>query len=258
MWGAPIHTMGLLPQVFTNMPNILALDTATDACSVAVNFGDEIQHRMELIPRQHNQRLFSLLGEILPRGDLRQQGVDMLAYNHGPGSFTGLRIAASAVQGLAFSNNLPVAGISTLACMAQGAWRQGLIAESATALVMLDARINEVYWGVYELRDGRACCCHPDGVAAPGELPVDVEASAGQLVALGNGLRYAAEMPEQLRSRWQLTLPELWPDSLDLLSLGACHHQDQNLCSAEQVLPVYLRDEISWKKLAEQGKQARE
>jgi hypothetical protein len=52
--------------------------------------------------------------------------------------------------------------------------------------------------------------------------------------------------------------PELWPDSLDLLRLGARHHAEQSLCSAEQVVPVYLRDEIGWKKLAEQGKQIRE
>ncbi|MCZ6829902.1 MAG: tRNA (adenosine(37)-N6)-threonylcarbamoyltransferase complex dimerization subunit type 1 TsaB [Gammaproteobacteria bacterium] len=237
------------------MPNILALDTATDACSVAVSCDGEVRHCLELIPRQHSQRLFSMLGEVLPQGDLRELGIELLAYNHGPGSFTGLRIAASAVQGLAFSNDLPVAGISTLACMAQGAWRRGQIPESATALVVLDARINEIYWGVYELEDGRACCRHADRVAAPDALPVDIAEAATQLVALGSGLRYAQEMPEQLRSRWAMTLPELWPDSLDLLSLGARAYAQGKLCSAEQALPVYLRNEIGWKKLAEQGKQ---
>ena len=247
--------MGLVLPVLTIMPNILALDTATDACSVAVSCDGKIHHCCELIPRQHNQRLFSMLGEVLPQADLRKAGMDMLAYNQGPGSFTGLRIAASAVQGLAFSNDLPVAGISTLACMAQGAWRRGEIPESATALVLLDARINEIYWGVYELEDGLARARQADRVATPASLPADLAEDAGEFVAIGSGLCHAEAMPQGVRSRWQLTLPELWPDSLDLLALGEHCYRTGQLSSAEQVLPVYLRDEIGWKKLAEQGKQ---
>ena len=240
------------------MPNIFALDTATDACSVALSRDGEIHNCYELVPRQHSQRVFSMLREVLPPGNPRDAGVELLAYNHGPGSFTGLRIAASAVQGLAFSGDLPVAGISTLACMAQGAWRRGDIPESATALVLLDARINEVYWGLYELVDGLAQSRSGDRVAAPSTLPVDIAGEGTELAVLGSGLRYAAEIPEQLRSRWTVSVPELWPDSLDLIALGASAHRAGKLCAAEQVLPVYLRDEIGWKKLAEQGKQRRD
>ena len=237
------------------MRNILALDTATDACSVALIQDGTISSRSELIPRQHNQRLFSMLGEVVPRGNPKDVGVELLAYNHGPGSFTGLRIAASAIQGLAFAADLPVAGISTLACMAQGAWRRGEISPAATALVLLDARINEVYWGLYELEDGVARPCQPDAVAAPGLLPPDTGAQSQELVALGSGLRYADAIPAALTRRWSVAEPELWPDSLDLLTLGESCFERGGLCTAEQVQPVYLRDEISWKKIAEQGKQ---
>jgi tRNA threonylcarbamoyladenosine biosynthesis protein TsaB len=237
------------------MRNILALDTATDACSVALVQDGNISSRNELIPRQHNQRLFSMLGEVLPRVNPNEVGIELLAYNHGPGSFTGLRIAASAVQGLAFAWGLPVAGISTLACMAQGAWRRGEIAPSATALVLLDARINEVYWGLYQLEDGVACPCQPDAVAAPGSLPVDIGVKSQELVVIGSGLRYADTIPAELVRRWSATLPDLWPDSLDLLTLAESCFEAGLVCAAEQVQPVYLRDEISWKKIAEQGKQ---
>jgi tRNA threonylcarbamoyladenosine biosynthesis protein TsaB len=109
------------------MTAILAIETATDACSVALYRDGHYSQRHEVLPRQHNQRLFSMLGELLPAGSLRDQGIDALAYGCGPGSFTGLRIAASAVQGLAFASNLPALPVSTLACQVATALRQGSI-----------------------------------------------------------------------------------------------------------------------------------
>ena len=97
------------------MTGILAIDTATDACSVAAFVDGQIRELHEVIPRQHSQRLFGMLRELLPSGDLRSQGIGAIAYGCGPGSFTGLRIAASAVQGLAYANELPAVSISSLA-----------------------------------------------------------------------------------------------------------------------------------------------
>ena len=103
------------------MKTILAIETATEACSVALWRDQQVQQCHEIAPRQHNQRLFAMLQELLPDGRLVQQGVDAIAYGCGPGSFTGLRIAASAVQGLAFASKLPAIAVSTLACQAQTA-----------------------------------------------------------------------------------------------------------------------------------------
>ena len=156
------------------MTGILAIDTATDACSVAVYLDGEYRERYQVIPRQHSQRLFAMLGELLNPGDLREQGIDAIAYSEGPGSFTGLRIAASAVQGLAYASGLPAIGISTLALQAQTALRTGVADAAQNVLSLIDARINDAapaaYQGLdrFEARarivvDSRAGsrCCRP-------------------------------------------------------------------------------------------------
>lgn len=233
--------------------NILALDAATDACSVALQANGRVIHRYELIPRQHNQRLFSMLREVLADGSPTDRGVDLLAYNHGPGSFTGLRIAASAVQGLAYSCNLPVVGLSTLACLAQGVWRRGLADPAAKILVLLDARINEVYWGLYACEAGLAVSLLADAVSEPGAIPVDLVAAGEPLVAVGSGICYLEQLAPGLRTGITLVLPEQWPDSLDILSLAERDSHRGKLLTAAQVQPVYLRNEIQWKKISEQG-----
>lgn len=253
MWGAVVHTMPIHTHSCDIMVNILALDTATDACSVALRVGGKLSHRMELIPRQHYRRLFSMLREVTASGALRELGVELLAYNHGPGSFTGLRIAASAVQGLAYSSDLPVAGISTLACLAQGAWRQGVVAQDACVLAMLDARINELYWGLYEFEKGCARALRADCVCGPAELPEDILHPDRPLVALGSGLAYLPDLPQSLQSGLTAVVEDRWPDSQDLLALAERAQQRGELVPASEVHPVYLRNEIHWKKLSEQG-----
>jgi tRNA threonylcarbamoyladenosine biosynthesis protein TsaB len=235
------------------MTNILAIDTATEACSVALRCEGIVTGRFELAARQHSQLLFPMLTEVLPGGAWKPGVVDVLAYAHGPGSFTGLRIAASAVQGLAYAGGLPVAGISTLACLAQGAWRRGALAPGDLALVVLDARINEVYWGLYELHDGIARALLDDAVCAPGDLPAMPADSARSLVAIGDGIASIDEWPKSIRASLSKTVPDQWPDSQDLLVLADAAVERGELVEAAQVQPVYLRNDIGWKKLAEQG-----
>ncbi len=235
------------------MLNILAIDTSTDACSVALRVGAAISHRHELIPRQHNQRLFSMLQELLPDGGVLESGIELFAYAHGPGSFTGLRIAASAVQGLSYATGLPVAGISTLACLAQGAWRRGVLTQEQHALVLLDARVNEVYWGLYSMEDGIAKPSRDDAVSAPAELPLDLLQEESEVLALGSGLVYLEQFPESIQSGLAAIIPDQWPDSVDLLALADVAAEKGELLPAESAQPVYLRNEIHWKKISEQG-----
>lgn len=234
------------------MPNVLAIDTATDACSVALRMDGNISHRYEVIPREHSQRLLPMLQELMPGGALREQGVELLAFSHGPGSFTGLRIAASAVQGLAFSNDLPAVGLSTLACLAQGAWRRGLVESDARVLVLLDARIGEVYWGLYDFDGTSARALRADNLCAPGEVALEAEESTGPLVAVGSGLCYVDDLAVALAERLDRALPDLWPDSRDLLELADREYERGNLLGAAEVQPVYLRNKVQWKKLSEQ------
>ena len=154
------------------MTGILAIDTATDACSVAVHAKGETREVYDVIPREHSRRLFGMLQSLLPDGRLAEQGIEAIAYSCGPGSFTGLRICASAVQGLAYSNGLPAIAVSTLALQAQTALRLGHVEADAVVLSMIDARINEVYYALCHFEAGLAVirqgpvACAPSAVTA--------------------------------------------------------------------------------------------
>ena len=234
------------------MTNILALDTATDACSVTLQRGEAVEGRHRLLPRQHNHLLFTMLDELREGVELASMDLELLAYAHGPGSFTGLRIAASAVQGLAYTLGLPVAGISTLACLAQGVLRRGAVRESETVLVMLDARINEIYWGLYCFADGLAIARVEDAVSAPADVPESLLEGEPGVVALGSGIGDVDKLPNAVRKRITRQAHDQWPDSLDLLPLAEDLRRRGLLVDAGAVQPVYLRNEIHWKKLSEQ------
>jgi len=236
------------------MTAILAIETATEACSVAVFCAGQYRERHELTPREHSQRLFTMLAELLAGGELRSQGIDGIAYGCGPGSFTGLRIAASAVQGLAYTSGLPALPVSTLACQAQTALRLGLVDNGSTVLSTLDARINEVYCAVYGFEQGLAVLREGPVACAPAQLdPSWLGGGSGQH-AVGSGCRFVQEFPAALRNGLASTSPDLLPAARDLVPLALEKLRCGETQSPQQVQPVYVRDEISWKKLSEQGK----
>ena len=234
------------------MKAILAIETATEACSVALWRNLEIQQRHEIAPRQHNQRLFGMLGELLPDGRLAERGIEAIAYGCGPGSFTGLRIAASAVQGLAFASGLPAIAVSTLACQVQTALREGLVEEGGVVLSALDARINEIYYACYRVEQGLPVALCETQALAPGQ--VQLPANCENLVGIGSGLQFAAQFPPGVQAALVSTHAGLLPQAQDLIPLALAQAELGQTQSAGQVQPVYVRDEINWKKLPEQGK----
>ena len=233
------------------MTAFLAIETATDACSVALFRDGEYQQCHEVVPRQHNQRLFSMLSNLLPHGDLRSQGIDALAYGSGPGSFTGLRIAASAVQGLAYAADLPVVPVSTLACQAATAYRLGLVDGQRPIVSTLDARINEIYWAVFSLDGGVPRRLSGPVACPPGEMLL--EQVHEEFDMIGSGCHFLQELPTGLRERVVGRHPDLLPEARDLIPLASASLKSNEYQHPLQVQPVYVRDEISWKKLSEQG-----
>lgn len=235
------------------MTGILAIETATDACSVAVVLDGICSTRHVIAPRQHSQLLFTMLGELMPAGNLAERGVEVIAYGCGPGSFTGLRIAASAVQGLAFSCHLPVVAVSTLSVMAQTALKQGVVDEDGVVLCTLDARINEVYSAVYAFENGMAVLRDGPWACSPAELAPVGEYS---LHAVGSGCLFLDQFPQPLRTRIRSCDPDLLPAAIDLIPLALEKYRRGEIQTPRNAQPVYLRDEISWKKLADQGKRS--
>ncbi len=129
---------------------LLAIETAAEACSAALLIDGEISLRYEVQPRKHSELIMSMLNSLLQEADLSPARLDGLAFGCGPGSFTGVRIAAGVAQGVALGADLPVVRVSTLAALAQGYFRQS---GHTSVLPAFDARMQEVYWGCYRLQD---------------------------------------------------------------------------------------------------------
>lgn len=126
---------------------ILAIDTSTEVCSVALGDTNGVcSERHHIMPRQHAQQVLPMVQEVLLEQGVQLQDLDAIAMGSGPGSFTGVRIAAGVVQGLAYGAGLPVVRVSTLQTIAQGVKR---LYGAENILVLQDARMNQVYWGLY-------------------------------------------------------------------------------------------------------------
>ncbi len=234
------------------MTAILAIDTATDACSVALLRGTEISEAFEVTPRRHNQRVFVLLAELLDGGDLRGQGIDAIAYGCGPGSFTGLRIAASVVQGLAYANQLPCVPVSTLLTQVQGAYRRGIVRGDDTVLTTLDARIGELYWALARVTGTVATLRSGPFVSKPAEL--SLPPGSEPLVAIGSGLAYLESLPSTVRDRVRVAETDAVPRASDMIPLALDALQNGVVQKAQDVSPLYVRDQVNWKKLDQQGR----
>jgi len=234
---------------------VLALETATDACSVALALGGEVRRRHAVVPRQHQQRLFAFVRELAGDTPLADLGLDLIAYGRGPGSFTGLRIAAAAAQGLAFSLGLPVAGIPTLAAQALTALRHGAAAPGALILSTIDARIGELYWALYDTDGGLPRALTAPAVCRPEALPVGVlAAAAGRGIYLvGSGAALADAFPAGLPPIAGRS-PALLPEAEDLVPLARASLAAGEAGSADAVAPLYVQGGDRWKTLAEQGR----
>jgi tRNA threonylcarbamoyladenosine biosynthesis protein TsaB len=223
---------------------ILALETATEACSAALLLNGELIERFRLAPREHNRLILPMVEEILAEAGLALTSLDALAFGRGPGSFTGVRIATGVVQGLAFGAGLPVAPVSTLAALALEALDE---AAEDHAFPCIDARMNEVYWGVYR-RDGEGLVEAVDEEAVTPAASVTVpEAARG--VGIGSGWGpYRRELCERLgENRIAAVLEHRFPRAGRIARLGARLCRLGGCVAAEHAQPVYLRDRVAKK-----------
>lgn len=220
---------------------ILALDTSTEACSVALLYADQLLESFELAPRQHNVLLLPMLDALLAESGLTLQQLDAIAFGCGPGSFTGVRLAASVIQGIAFAADLPVVSISTLRTLAQGAYRD---LGAKHVLASLDAYVKEVYWGVYQLtHDNIMMAIKPEEVCAPHAVPFS--STEKNWLGVGSGWdRYAEILQNKIGESLQEWLPNRYPCARDVATLAAYDFAHGKAVDAEQALPVYLREKI--------------
>lgn len=225
-------------------PKILAIDSATDACSVALLTENKIIETFQMAPQQHGSLLLPMIQELLTQAKLSLSSLQALAFSCGPGSFTGIRIAAGIIQGLAMSADLPVILISTLQIMAQGAFREKNIPR---VIVSLDARMNEIYWGVYQLDTNQIMqAIIPDNLYHPAEVPLPPE---NNWLGVGNGWKtYRDILKQKCQNKIVDIDADQYPHAKDILTIALEHYKQGNTVTADQALPIYLRDETAWKK----------
>lgn len=256
------------------MTNILAIDTATQACSVALTNGDEILARHKLASREHTQLLLPMVDDVLAEGGMALSQIDVIAFTAGPGSFTGIRIGFGVVQGLAFGAEIPVLPISSLETLAHTAIRKlgvkqevqieearlelqkqnseitfcDLTERELTIIPMLDARMDEIYWAQFQLpMDSevpnylqRSCV---DSLSPPEETCPEVNKSSAVIV-VGDGWNYS----DRISLEPTMVDVTLLPEAQDILTIATPMVQAGKAIPIEQASPIYLRDKITWKK----------
>lgn len=228
------------PYSYIRRMKLLAVETATEACSVALFIDGEVHERYELAPKTHTQILLPMLDALMAEAGLKPQQLDALAFGCGPGSFTGVRIATGVIQGIAFGADLPVVPVSTLAALAQDFFMRSLINR---AFVAMDARIEEIFWGEYVRNtDGFAQLIGNEAVLPPNQTPIPAQQGAG--IGSGWTVYQALLMP-----RLQQQIVQIESDSLPRASvvahLGAYHFGLGQAVAVEQAMPVYLRDKVA-------------
>lgn len=222
--------------------NILALETATDCCSVALAVGEGLYCRQSSETRIHARRVLGMVDECLSEAGLAAADVDLLAFGRGPGSFTGVRIATAVVQGLALGLERPVVPVSTLAAAAVCGWRQSRRQRIA---VCVDARMDECYWGLYTVTDaGVAELVGEEQIGSAETLPGPP--GPGWL-GVGSGWSRYPELARRFGSDVEALVPDLLPEARDMIATARAAHGRGEAVLAEAAVPVYLRDKVAWR-----------
>ena len=222
---------------------ILALDTVSDFCSIALHINGDVVARELLVAQAHSEQLLPMISHLLADAGITLRELDAIAFDRGPGSFTGVRIGTSAAQALVYAHDLPVLPVSSLSCVAQQIFCTH--PDYQHVAVALDARIREVYWGIYEKDSqglpqliGSECVCAPRDTALINKNNVFAAASGWQV--------YAAEFGHQLVFISQQD-PACVPIARYLLPQAINDFRLGKTLSPDQALPVYLRDNVAEK-----------
>ncbi len=217
---------------------LIAIETSTEYCSVALWHSGVVAERSELVGQKHSEVLLAMLDALLKDAGLTVKQFDGIAFGKGPGSFTGVRIACGVAQGLALGTGLDVVGVCTLQALAEASGHDKVIA-------VIDARVGELYLAAYEKRDGvwvaaiEPCLCHA------GMLP-QVEGSGW----FGVGSGYAVS-GDALRAHYGARLLDLdaavVPQAGAVVRLAAVEFASGKAVDAALALPLYLRDKVALK-----------
>jgi tRNA threonylcarbamoyladenosine biosynthesis protein TsaB len=222
------------------MTKILALDTATDACSVALYDGETSYQRVEIAPRQHSRLLLPMVEAVLAEAELSLEKIDAVAFGQGPGSFMGVRLATAVAQGLAYGAGLPTCPISSLQALAQNAYQQ----QGHTEVVASwDARMGEMYIGHYQLQDGLMQAVTEDQLLPPEKLAID---AWQQAVPVGNAWHTYEDALQALPANWlEQAETKIYPEASAMLPLAEAMYLQGKTISPLLARPNYIRNRVT-------------
>lgn len=231
------------------MPILLALDASSSACSVALSIqrGDaepRLVSRFAMTPREHTRRLLPMVDEVLAEAGVSPGELDAVAYGRGPGSFTGLRIAAGAAQGLAYGLECPLLGVSTLEALALAAHRRHGVEYVATAL---DARMGEIYAGAWRCRNGNVEALLEESVILPQRLQLPSAGPDGWY-GIGSGWTLWESMPAEVQAAVSQRDSDTEPAAEEMVLLATRQYAAGERTAPHEAQPIYLRDQVAWQK----------
>ena len=217
---------------------LLAIETATEACSVALWNDGEVRERFEIAPRRHAELVLPWCDAVLAEAGVSRTQLDAIAVGRGPGAFTGVRLAIAVAQGIALGLDRPLVPVSTLHVLAAGAHAE----DGAHVLAAIDARMHEVYWATYRMADGIPRETSPEVVIAPSSIHIPGDGWRG----IGTGFSANdSELATRLASQFAVMDADALPHAADLARLAAAAHARGETVSPDLVEPAYLRNHVA-------------
>ena len=215
---------------------LLAFETATEACSVAVLVDGEVRERFEVAPRRHAELSLPLAEQLLAEAGVARSQLDAIAVGRGPGAFTGVRLAVALAQGIALALDRPVVPVSTLAALAARG-RDGRV------VAAIDARMGEVYLGMFEVAAGQVRALGGEAVLRPDLAPLPPQ---GGWQGVGTGFAAAeGALAARLGACLEGADPTALPRAADVARLGALAFSRGQAIAPERLEPAYLRDNVA-------------
>lgn len=216
---------------------LLAIDTSTEACSAALYIDGEITSQYEVAPRRHAELILPMVDQVLSQGQVKLTDLDAIAFGRGPGAFTGVRIATGIAQGLAFSADLPVVPVSSLATLAQS-----VRDEADYIAAAIDARMSEIYFGLYKTGEVVELV-DEESVISPASLVIK---AIPRCYGVGTGwLSYTDTLKTIFKDKLAGYAGDRYPHAKDLAVLAAHEFQKGNIVKPENAAPIYLRDKVT-------------
>lgn len=221
---------------------LLAVETATEACSCALLIDHEVEEKFQLAPQRHTRLILPMIDALLAEAGIQVHDLDAVAFGRGPGSFTGIRIATGVVHGIAFGADLPVIPISTLAAIAQDCIEQ---TGNDYIFTAMDARMGEIYWAEYQKsRQGHVQLVARESVDRVENVTVAGSSGFGAGSAWQT---YHAQLIQHLGCQISGFDSSYLPRASKIAQLAALEVEQGRAVPVEQAMPVYLRDKVAKK-----------